>query len=524
MKKIYTKNNYIIIEYGNIKLMRPKKNIFFIRSLEEGKYYVKDIGQKIPNYLELSLWTDFIDINDQPFASLELFEYFITENTGNFNSGSSGGTIDPQDYDLAEFTNISVDPFVQESDLLNKADLVFGKVPVSQLPSYVDDVLEFSNIASFPANGESGKIYVALNTNLIYRWSGSSYVEISPSNITNFYPKIEILSYDQDTTNYIITIAVSQLTDFITVSNLNSSDLEVIMPSDGINPTSAVSISFSNNQFLGNSIYNNPAPFTLNGYALKILIPKSSNTSLNWNNDESAITVVWKYTDKLDGFNSRVYKPRRFATDTKKIGEIRPKQPLLISGTNIKTFNSVSLLGSGNLVRKNESGQVKVNYTGLSLSNFTSDVLKTFDINVATPTISASPTTKYPNSTPNNYSGFFDSARGVSPIGRLIENPINGQTHIWRIQGTYANKNNNNVGIIELVLRNPVSGFQYYMAINLPEGRTSGNFNIVGFTISDSASIPSPNGYILDAITSFTDNNLLIDIQSITRFSNAIEP
>lgn len=56
-----------------------------------------------------------------------------------------------------------------------------GKVPSSQLPSYVDDVLEFPSKSAFPATGESGKIYVALDTNLTYRWSGTAYVEISPS-------------------------------------------------------------------------------------------------------------------------------------------------------------------------------------------------------------------------------------------------------------------------------------------------------------------------------------------------------
>lgn len=56
-----------------------------------------------------------------------------------------------------------------------------GKVPSSQLPSYVDDVLEYANFAAFPVEGESGKIYVALDTNLTYRWSGSAYVEISQS-------------------------------------------------------------------------------------------------------------------------------------------------------------------------------------------------------------------------------------------------------------------------------------------------------------------------------------------------------
>lgn len=56
-----------------------------------------------------------------------------------------------------------------------------GLVPSSQLPSFVDDVLEFDSRGAFPTTGESGKIYVALDTNLTYRWGGTEYVEISPS-------------------------------------------------------------------------------------------------------------------------------------------------------------------------------------------------------------------------------------------------------------------------------------------------------------------------------------------------------
>ena len=56
-----------------------------------------------------------------------------------------------------------------------------GRVPSGQLPSYVDDVLEYTNLAGFPATGETGKIYVALDTNKIYRWSGSAYIEIQAS-------------------------------------------------------------------------------------------------------------------------------------------------------------------------------------------------------------------------------------------------------------------------------------------------------------------------------------------------------
>jgi hypothetical protein len=56
-----------------------------------------------------------------------------------------------------------------------------GLVPSAQLPSFVDDVIEAANFAAFPGTGESSKIYVALDTNRTYRWSGSAYVEISAS-------------------------------------------------------------------------------------------------------------------------------------------------------------------------------------------------------------------------------------------------------------------------------------------------------------------------------------------------------
>jgi hypothetical protein len=56
-----------------------------------------------------------------------------------------------------------------------------GKVLSSQLPSYVDDVVEVANYAALPATGETGKIYVTIDTNYIYRWTGSVYVEIKDS-------------------------------------------------------------------------------------------------------------------------------------------------------------------------------------------------------------------------------------------------------------------------------------------------------------------------------------------------------
>jgi hypothetical protein len=54
-----------------------------------------------------------------------------------------------------------------------------SKIDATYLPSYVDDILEFTNLANFPEIGETGKIYVTTDTNNIYRWSGSAYVELT---------------------------------------------------------------------------------------------------------------------------------------------------------------------------------------------------------------------------------------------------------------------------------------------------------------------------------------------------------
>ena len=73
-----------------------------------------------------------------------------------------------------------------QEDLQNvlnlKADLVGGLVPASQLPSYVDDIVEVANYAALPVVGETGKIYLTLDNNKIFRWSGSVYIEVAANN------------------------------------------------------------------------------------------------------------------------------------------------------------------------------------------------------------------------------------------------------------------------------------------------------------------------------------------------------
>lgn len=59
------------------------------------------------------------------------------------------------------------------------AELVSGTVPSAQLPSFVDDVEEYNDFASFPGTGETGKIYINLAERDVYRWSGSAYIQIN---------------------------------------------------------------------------------------------------------------------------------------------------------------------------------------------------------------------------------------------------------------------------------------------------------------------------------------------------------
>ena len=72
-----------------------------------------------------------------------------------------------------------------------------GRVPTGQLPSYVDDVLEFSALASFPVTGETGKIYVAIDTNKQYRWSGSTYVYITSGAVDSVNGKTGVVTLNK---------------------------------------------------------------------------------------------------------------------------------------------------------------------------------------------------------------------------------------------------------------------------------------------------------------------------------------
>ena len=94
-----------------------------------------------------------------------------------------------------------------------------GKVPASQLPSYVDDIIEVADFASLPVTGETGKIYITIDNNKIYRWSGSVYVEVSPSsqvyNVCAIYDANGVPTYYSDIQSAITAASAGQTVEIL---------------------------------------------------------------------------------------------------------------------------------------------------------------------------------------------------------------------------------------------------------------------------------------------------------------------
>jgi len=125
-----------------------------------------------------------------------------------------------------------------------KADLVGGLVPANQLPSYVDDVEEYGDVASFPVTGETSKIYYALDTASSYRWTGSAYFETN--SVQEFYLRTsttvatagEITTYNTGNKSFIrfsaatilnsmLGMSVTDLNKIVIITNTNSVNLVI---------------------------------------------------------------------------------------------------------------------------------------------------------------------------------------------------------------------------------------------------------------------------------------------------------
>jgi len=104
------------------------------------------------------------------------------------------------------------------------ASLFGGTVPSNQLPSYVDDILEFASLSGFPSAGETGKIYITLDTDKQYRWTGSNYLQITNGLIASTNDLTEGSNNLYFTVARVLATVLTSFTPFGSSSNLSSSD------------------------------------------------------------------------------------------------------------------------------------------------------------------------------------------------------------------------------------------------------------------------------------------------------------
>ena len=254
----------------------------------------------------------------------------------NVNKGSSyarWGTIYGNLTDQTDLTNA----------LILKADLVDGKVPAYQLPSFVDDVVEVANYAALPATGETGKIYVTLDNNKIYRWSGSVYIEIA-SNSAIWGA---------------ITGTLSNQTDLQNALNLKQNSLSWMSPLSVAGGTVSISYSgVSTNGALSSTDWN-----TFNGKA-------NDNEVVHLAGTET-ITGSKTFTDSRTTFQNADFAQIRFknTTDLTKYLDIGyGSNGNMFSKTGLD-FRVGGLTTAALSIASNENATFRANVTANSFTN-----------------------------------------------------------------------------------------------------------------------------------------------------------
>lgn len=246
--------------------------------------------------------------------------------------------------DLAEFQDD-----VSQA-LSGKADLVNGKVPADQLPSYVDDVLSYPTVSDFPEEGERDKIYIADDTGFVYRWDGSIYVEINASSQIIEYE--DMAHFPQEGESGCIYIAQDTNKQYRWAGDGYaelSADTYRVIPSEwDVNDTTAAlcqSIVADDQAKAGMAFFGKLYCSDLPGGLVQAeaVIEIISEDQANGKNILISLTSAnqvpyrWEYAYvKING---------SYGSPAGWVGY----QPELVSGSNIKTINNESLLGSGNL-------------------------------------------------------------------------------------------------------------------------------------------------------------------------------
>lgn len=220
------------------------------------------------------------------------------------------------------------------------APLVNDLVPAVNLPSYVDDVLEFDSVESFPDPGEEGKIYVAIDTNYTYRWAGSVYTQVGGSEVdlSDYYRKEEVNGLLDEKADAMLRVSliIDEQTKQRITGHIDDEDVALLLE----NPERPVCFDlmgltlFPQLVQAGDGLQYTVMAGSPEGTAfVSIIVSEESNS---WE-------AVQAYG--IDTLTNGLVE----AQDN--IAELQDnKQETLVSGENIKTINGESILSSGDIV------------------------------------------------------------------------------------------------------------------------------------------------------------------------------
>jgi len=264
-----------------------------------------------------------------------------------------------------------------------------------------------------------------------------------------------------------------------------------------------------------------PKPWTIYGSAAEAQADTTDNL---------ALTAVETVSAPADTPTNNLMNTVQFKTENGVVSinpDFEDSEPTEGSDHLITSGAVKSALDNYHL-KSNQSGQVKVRFTGLDTTGFTANVDVLASIRSATGTVSPSPTTQWSkqaidDNTTTYATGFFK--QGTQESGdRLRENNVPGQVHRWRIAGNYTEKVLANQGRLRCFLTNPDTGFRVSASMVLPSGITGDDFTFEFTSIADSDSLGIGRGYKLGFATTFTDDSLVLTVNSIVRISEAIDP
>jgi hypothetical protein len=109
----------------------------------------------------------------------------------------------------------------------NGTDKLIKYIPKSK----VIDVFEYANLAGFPTTGVKSKIYTARDTNKIYRWTGSAYVELSAGGGST--PSLQAVSAAGNTITVGTSVTTLNGTSF-QISDSSAINSNITVTTDGV--------------------------------------------------------------------------------------------------------------------------------------------------------------------------------------------------------------------------------------------------------------------------------------------------